>query len=253
MYSDQTPQNTVNHHEVTVINRGLSLTNGHVVKAISLYSVLPRSVKLKIAERTGIGAYSLLRDMPFPHPGGGWQWFNIPSYTVPSSGTFYLGYYYPSTSNNIIGCNPTISRATSSSDQTNGSYTGFTESSGDVAAMAYSTENVLFSPVISTGIIKPNGSGVWSLLNDSNHSPVNFSSVDTYSDRIEVFFSQPLTRIHAFSITGDETLALARIMIGSSVGLTKLSIQMSDNSGTVNPSTITNTLSNIQMVILGLV
>ncbi len=241
---------SVNHQSVTVIDRGVTIQNGATVKAVSLYSVQARSVKMKIVQRIGAGSYTVVRDMPWPHPGGGWQWFNIPPYEVPASGSFHLGYYYPSTSNNIIGCNALIPRATTSPDIGVGNFTGLTESSSDVAAMAYSTSNMqVGGSMEAKGIVRPDGSGGWSILNDGYHAPANLSSVSVFSDHIEVSFSQAFGQLNTFVWAGDDLPSGVRV--DSSGGLGKIGFTLVGPSGVVNPASITNTLANINFIVSG--
>lgn len=67
-------------------------------------------------------------------------------------------------------------------------------------------------------VIRNDGDG-WYAIHDETHVPINVRAVVTTSQSVRVVYSFKATVVHTFSVSPDETLALAGISGGASVGL----------------------------------
>lgn len=95
-------------------------------------------------------------------------------------------------------------------------------------------------------VLRPNASGVWSILEDAGHAALGVSGISQTTSGIVLDFDFTASKVLTFIAAPDETLAKARFNVGASVGLASATIQMATpTSSPVNPSTVTNTLSNI--------
>jgi hypothetical protein len=78
----------------TIFNRSFSLTNGATLNSVGVYSASAGSMEIKIALRNSATSYTVVANYTVAHGGAGWQDFALsPSYTVPASGTYYVGVY----------------------------------------------------------------------------------------------------------------------------------------------------------------
>ncbi len=78
----------------TFIDRTTALVNGVVVGKIGVYSMTALTFKLKIVKRNAANNYDVVVNQTFSHGGTGWEDCTLsPLYTVPGSGTYYLGAY----------------------------------------------------------------------------------------------------------------------------------------------------------------
>jgi hypothetical protein len=103
----------------------------------------------------------------------------------------------------------------------------------------------------AAGIIRPDGQGGWHLLDDGDHGPFNLASVVVHAGHIEVFFARPFSKLVTFSIGVDDDLASEHITVGASTGLSRIGIVLADQNGPIAPASVTNTLANIQISVMG--
>lgn len=78
----------------TRVNRAVAVANNAVVTALGMYSNTAHSGVLYIVERTAANTYTMRASIAYTHTGTGFEVFALASaYTVPASGTFYIGAY----------------------------------------------------------------------------------------------------------------------------------------------------------------
>jgi hypothetical protein len=106
-------------------------------------------------------------------------------------------------------------------------------------------------PMHAAGIIRPDGRGGWHLLDDGDHGPHNLASVLVHAGHIEVFFVHPFSKLVTFSIGVDDDLAREHVTAGASTGLSRIGIVLADENGPIAPASVTNTLANIQISVMG--
>lgn len=76
---------------------------------------------VKIVKRNSAGNYDVVVSQAVSHPGSGWANFDLTSpYSVPASGSYYLGVYVPATTQSFTG---SVARAYIASDATGTSQT----------------------------------------------------------------------------------------------------------------------------------
>jgi hypothetical protein len=110
----------------TMFDMSSALTNGDVVSAIGVYLTSAKSVVVKIGKRNSAGNFDVAVSQAFSHPGGGWANVALSSpYTVPGSGSYYVGCYQTGSGDVRSSA---VSRAYASGEIT-GSSPGFTEDS----------------------------------------------------------------------------------------------------------------------------
>ncbi|WP_018900432.1 hypothetical protein [Rhizobium sp. 2MFCol3.1] len=117
------PNTTAPISNITVFNRDVAISNGRTVLGLLLNSSVAGSYSLKIAQRTAAGAYNIVYNQVVSHPGGAVLYSLTTPYTVPASGTFYMGASSPLSNPQFIALS---SRAYKTGDLT-GAQTGFTE------------------------------------------------------------------------------------------------------------------------------
>lgn len=75
---------------LTFVDRTTALVPGAVISKIGVFSTPAVTATIKIVVRNFAGNYTVTLSQSVSHAGGGWQDFDV-SYTVPGSGTYYLG------------------------------------------------------------------------------------------------------------------------------------------------------------------
>lgn len=133
----------------TLIDRTTALLNGITVYKIGVYSTAAATIKVKIYERLTATTGTVVVDQSFSHPGGGWADCTLSSpYSVPGSGTFYLGAY---TAGNVDLLTTNVTRTFKSGDVT-GSASGMSEDTGAgrTYAMRYSHSSSIDNMTIVT-------------------------------------------------------------------------------------------------------
>ncbi len=114
----------------TCFNRSLAIPNGVTVTKIGIYSTASVTANLKLAERTGVGAYTIGTSESFAHPGGGWADLTLSVPVLTTSADFFAGSYMNGSRSDLTG----QLRSFKTGDLS-GSQTGFTENSGLTPAM----------------------------------------------------------------------------------------------------------------------
>ncbi|UPU00217.1 hypothetical protein J4G48_0020255 [Bradyrhizobium barranii subsp. apii] len=95
------PASTVAAQTYTQIDRTTAVLNGVTVSKVGVYSTVARTIKLKIVLRNAANNYTAAVDQSYSHGGSGWEDATLTTpYTVPSSGTYYLGAYVASGGSN---------------------------------------------------------------------------------------------------------------------------------------------------------
>ncbi|OAN44001.1 hypothetical protein A6A04_08960 [Paramagnetospirillum marisnigri] len=78
----------------TVVDMSFTVTNGATVTKIGVYSTVAASIPVKLMQRTGAGAFTVVASATLAHGGTGWEDATLSSaYAVPGSGTFCLAAY----------------------------------------------------------------------------------------------------------------------------------------------------------------
>lgn len=94
----------------TLFDLNTALTAGDVITKIGLYSTIATSTPfVKIGKRNSAGNFDIVVSQSINHPGGGWVDFTLATpYTVPGTGTYYVGGYLTDANNdttaNISRC-----------------------------------------------------------------------------------------------------------------------------------------------------
>uniref|UniRef100_UPI0029343D91 hypothetical protein n=1 Tax=Shumkonia mesophila TaxID=2838854 RepID=UPI0029343D91 len=71
-------------------------TNDAVIQSISVYTTVAFTGQVAVYRDNGAGNYTVMAEQAAVHAGAGWQTFTLSSpYTVPASGTYYVGCYRP--------------------------------------------------------------------------------------------------------------------------------------------------------------
>lgn len=81
----------------TWFNKQFTLQNDATITHVATWAKAPTNgMAVKIAQRTGAGAFTINVSQNFNHPGGGWHYVQLAApYGVPASGTHYAGHYSP--------------------------------------------------------------------------------------------------------------------------------------------------------------
>lgn len=115
---------------ILLVNETTALPNSATIVSIGLYSDVATSVTMKIVKRNSSTSVDVVVSQAFSHPGGGWADLTITSpYTVPATGTYYVGAYY--TSDPAAKYNSSTTRLSASSNLTGTGQT-VAESTGSV-------------------------------------------------------------------------------------------------------------------------
>lgn len=94
------------------------------------------------------------------------------------------------------------------------------------------------------GVIRNEGNG-WSLINDTDHEPLDIRKVETTKESVIVYYSKA-EKVISFNVTPDETMASEGYTMGASVGLDKTVISIFDkNHKLINPNDYVNERGNI--------
>ncbi|MBO0358633.1 hypothetical protein J0X19_11810 [Hymenobacter sp. BT186] len=93
-----------------------------------------------------------------------------------------------------------------------------------------------------------NVGGVWQVLNDAGHQPLNIDSVSVVngsstSGYVRITYPAA-TKVGALLVTPDETCAKSCIHAGASVGLGEAFIYFGKNGVAIAPNTISNASAN---------
>lgn len=160
---DQTVSSNALSTNTTFVNRTESIANGIVVRSLGVnLATAVTGMKLKIMLENSSTSFDIVSETAtFNHPGGGLYYVDLPSdYTVPGSGTYRVGVYYPSGAAGSNSSNfSTGNRSFKSGDITGTGQTGFTAgSSGYAFAVAWkhtpTTDNMtLVSNVFTAGAV----------------------------------------------------------------------------------------------------
>ncbi len=96
-------QTTASFPAGTYINMQNALTNGLIVDRVRIHNdaASPLTLDVKIAERTALNAFSVVRAQTLTHtpagPGEGYKNIRLTPYEVPATGTFYVGFHIGTT------------------------------------------------------------------------------------------------------------------------------------------------------------
>lgn len=92
-HSSSNPSSSQSYGGNIYINKDSVVTNGTVVHSLGTYQTSAKTVYCYIVKRNSATSYDIVAATGAQsHPGGGWASFNLPSdYTVPGSGTYYVG------------------------------------------------------------------------------------------------------------------------------------------------------------------
>jgi hypothetical protein len=116
----------------TLIDLSTAIVNGRVITALEAYSASARNITLKIALRNSAGNFTVPVSQTLAHPGGGWATLTLTSaYTVPGSGSYYLG----ATTSASDSAKASIARAVLAGDA--GSSASYSEDTGSVIPTRY--------------------------------------------------------------------------------------------------------------------
>ncbi|WP_316978058.1 hypothetical protein, partial [Shumkonia mesophila] len=78
-------------------------TNDAVIQSISVYTTVAFAGQVAVYRDNGAGNYTVMAEQAAVHAGAGWQTFTLSSpYTVPSSGTYYVGCYRPAATFEVV-------------------------------------------------------------------------------------------------------------------------------------------------------
>lgn len=102
------------------------------------------------------------------------------------------------------------------------------------------------------GILRPDTSGNWYLLNNATHEPYNIDTVSQTTSYIHVDLIGSMSQVSWSAITVDDYLAASHITCGASVGLDFVRIYCADNNGNINPASITNTGAALWIYVQGI-
>lgn len=95
------------------------------------------------------------------------------------------------------------------------------------------------------GVIRNTGSG-WSTIEDAGHASIGISNVSSNEEGIVITYKKPVSKIHTFIVTPDETMSKDGMQVGVSAGLDKAYIFIFDRNGNpVNPLEYKESASNI--------
>jgi len=86
-----TPSGTSSNPNVTGFDKGLPLANGAVVTSIGVYSQSAQSGSVKIVREDSATNAEVIYSQDFSHPGTGWHDVSVASWTVPATGSHYVG------------------------------------------------------------------------------------------------------------------------------------------------------------------
>jgi hypothetical protein len=78
---------------------------------------------------------------------------------------------------------------------------------------------------VLAGVIK-NSAGTWAYINDTGHEPINLSTISQDSSNIILGYGIVASKVGAFEVTVDETLAKYGLIVGASVGVSTASIRL---------------------------
>lgn len=118
----------------TIVDRTAALVAGRQVATIGIYNSIAQTMSVKILLRNSASNYTVVVTQSVAHPGTGWYDATLTSpYTVPASGSYYLGAYSPSGAPAVTAA---VVRAYISSDLT-GTSGGFTEDTNVAFPMRY--------------------------------------------------------------------------------------------------------------------
>jgi hypothetical protein len=123
----------------TYVNRTNKFLNGGLVThiAVNIPNALA-SFKIKIVHRTGAASYTCVYEQTVSHPGGGSVSFALTTpYTIPGSGDYYPGVYWPSVPSGNGRINP-VARAVLGGVDVTGSTTSLAEDSGKCPSLGFS-------------------------------------------------------------------------------------------------------------------
>lgn len=132
----------------TYVNETTALTNGVTYEKIGVYADAASTWTMKIVKRNSSTSVDVVVSQSFSHPGGGWADLTLSSpYTVPGSGTYYVGGYLAT--NISISFNTSQMRLTTASDIT-GSGQAVTEASGSPPSFRATTLLVINNMTVVT-------------------------------------------------------------------------------------------------------
>ncbi|UHS56825.1 hypothetical protein [Agrobacterium vaccinii] len=113
----------------TAIDRVYSLPAGTVVQKLGVFSNFAATGKIKIALENSSANFSIVLDVVVNHPGTGWLDVALPTpFTVPATGTYRVGVYFPGSGNAVTTAAAPVSYIIN--DITGASVGGFTADAG---------------------------------------------------------------------------------------------------------------------------
>ncbi len=112
------------------IDRAVALGNNCEIGQLGAYLTTAKTISLYICRRDGVNSYNLVAGIQSQsHGGSGWEDFSLSSsYTVPASGSYYLGMFASNTG--IDSYTTTRAFDTTASDPGLGALTTDSENSG---------------------------------------------------------------------------------------------------------------------------
>lgn len=234
---------STNHSNGLIVRRSLPLVEGKTYTKLGAYSLVSRTIKLKIVKRLANGCYTVVRTVELSHPGGGWADAVMDSFTVPE-GEYFIGYWYSSGS--IEYTENTVRACIFPASEPNGAFLA-DDSTGNCASVRafYGVEDSDFEVA---GAIRNSGSG-WTVISDAEHAPRNVASVsvvngDSTSGVVRVTFAKTAARVVTMVVGCDETFAQSAYTAGPSVGLSYADLRFALNGTPVSPNSIVNASGN---------
>lgn len=103
------------------------------------------------------------------------------------------------------------------------------------------------------GVIRPDGSGNWYILDDGDHENYRLSAISQTSTYIKVDFDITFSKIRWAAITPDETLVGSDITCGASVGFSSIWIRVAEAGVMIDPGTVTIGAANIWIMVKGVI
>jgi hypothetical protein len=133
-----TPGGAVGDNGLTAFDLTQQLVNGATYHTLGAYSAGAVSIDIKIGKRVSAGVFDIVVSETYSHPGGGWADHVLSSdYTVPGSGTYYVGGYTATG----LNYNTATSGAYETGNITGTGQSGFSEQNTTIPAFRASTGN----------------------------------------------------------------------------------------------------------------
>lgn len=144
---------SANSTQFTEFLLGTALIPGVTISSVGYSTTAAlNNIKIKIGKRNSAGNYDIVADTgSINHPGGGFVDFPL-NYTVPGSGSYYIGTYIPGgIPSGGAGFGASGSRAfKTNSDATGAGVTGFTEDTGATLPLRYAHSETINNMTLVT-------------------------------------------------------------------------------------------------------